>query len=213
MDVLIDGAVVRRGVSAPLPGGRPGLKFSVRSSRLTDYAPDMQKPHRLEFTFGATGPAITALTLFPSAAGRAVVAIFPRPGSAVRRLCRRRPPQGCGAFQQSPPMRKLWPTPWTATSLALVPDGYDARRHGQISGAAVRKAGDDLRNISTRPSCSSTEPSADASEVAKGRETWNSASEAFRAPVEEVCWPRAGPFHEDTAYLLHPRSRSGMPWW
>ncbi len=57
-------AAVRRGVSAPLPGGRPG-PVSVRGGIVDIYAPDMQKPHRLEF-WGDEVDSIHSFDLVPS---------------------------------------------------------------------------------------------------------------------------------------------------
>ena len=141
MDVLIErlfGAGYLRRFQVDGPG-----QFSVRGGIVDIYAPDMQKPHRLEF-WGDEVDSIHSFDLVSQRREGAVKKfIFPRPGKCCSETPR--PPQGCCArrFQGKARLcgsfgRRHGRRPQGAGR------GYDARRHGQISGAAVRKAGDDL---------------------------------------------------------------------
>ncbi|MFQ9679638.1 MAG: hypothetical protein ACLRZH_05650 [Ruthenibacterium lactatiformans] len=170
------------------------------------YAPDMQKPHRLEF-WGDEVTASTALTLFP-AAGRGGEKIYlSRPGSAVRRHRGRRKAAAPALSRQSPPMRKLWPAPWTATSrrwtrVRCPPPWTNIWRCGTKSRRRSL-------NISTRPSCSSTSQAP----CARPPKAWSSASERrSRACWKRVCWPPGWTVSTRTPRICCTRRRSGMPW-
>lgn len=142
MDVLIErlfGAGYLRRFQVDGPG-----QFSVRGSIVDIYAPDMQKPHRLEF-WGDEVDSIHSFDLVSQRREGAVKKIYLSPArevlfgdtEAAARLLRTALSKGkarlCGSFG-----RRHGRRPQGAGR------GYDARRHGQISGAAVRKAGDDL---------------------------------------------------------------------
>lgn len=206
MDVLIErlfGAGYLRRFQVDGPG-----QFSVRGGIVDIYAPDMQKPHRLEF-WGDEVDSIHSFDLVSQRREGAVKKIYLSPAREV-------------LFGDTEAAARLLRTalskakPAYAEALADAMDGdLKALDAGTMPAAMDKYLALRYEKPATifeyfdAPSCSSTSQAP----CARPPKAWNSASERrSRACWKRVCWPRAGPFLRGHRVSAARDGEAGMPW-